>query len=40
MTDGAELDLRPWDGGHPGDALDDAVLATRAAVFPLHGLDP
>jgi acetoin utilization protein AcuC len=41
MTDGSSGDYRPWaDGWDPGDALDRAVLATRRAVFPLHGLDP
>ena len=33
--------VQPWEMGHnpdrPGDA---AILATRQAVFPLHGLDP
>lgn len=45
MGDLDEKDLpiwvRPWGMGHnpdrPGDA---AILATRQAVFPLHGLDP
>ena len=27
-------------GARPGDAVDRAVMATRRAVFPLHGLDP
>ncbi|MCC5032015.1 acetoin utilization protein AcuC [Streptomyces sp. WAC 00631] len=42
MTDGRE----PWwrdfeDGGYdPADRLDQAVLATRRAVFPAHGLLP
>jgi acetoin utilization protein AcuC len=32
---------RPWsEGVDPDDASDRAVLATRQAVFPLHGLDP
>ena len=31
---------RSWDLGYdPDDALDRAVMATRQAVFPLHGLD-
>ena len=40
-TDGGSADWRPWqpDGG-TGDAVDRAILATRKAVFPLHGLDP
>jgi acetoin utilization protein AcuC len=39
MTDGADVDYRPW---HPGDgtAVDRAIEATRAAVFPMFGLDP
>ncbi len=41
MTDGADLHFRPWSMGHdPSDAVDRAVMATRRAVFPLHGLDP
>lgn len=41
MTDGASADYRSWATGYdPSDALDRAVLATRKAVFPLHGLDP
>jgi len=41
MTDGADLGYRPWATGHdPEDAVDRAVMATRKAVFPLHGLDP
>jgi acetoin utilization protein AcuC len=41
MTDGQEPEHRPWsDGVDPDDPLDRAVLATRRAVFPLHGLDP
>ena len=32
---------RSWAlGVDPGDPVDRAVLATRQAVFPLHGLDP
>jgi acetoin utilization protein AcuC len=31
---------RSWDMGYdPNDAVDRAVMATRQAVFPLHGLD-
>jgi acetoin utilization protein AcuC len=38
MGDGVEVAYEPWGtGGHP---VDEAVLATRRAVFPLHGLDP
>ncbi len=41
MTDGASADYRTWTTGYdPADALDRAVLATRKALFPLHGLDP
>jgi acetoin utilization protein AcuC len=41
MTDGRELWYRSWATGHdPEDAVDRAVMATRKAVFPLHGLDP
>ena len=41
MTDGGDPpEYRPWATGYdPGDAVDRAVLATRHAVFPLHGLD-
>jgi acetoin utilization protein AcuC len=39
MTDDADLTHEPW---QPGDTatVDKAVMATRAAVFPLLGLDP
>jgi len=41
MTDGRDAGFRSWTGGHdPEDAVDRAVMATRKAVFPLHGLDP
>jgi acetoin utilization protein AcuC len=41
MGDGAEPAWRPWDAGYdPDDALDRTVMATRRAVFPMHGLDP
>ena len=41
MGDQRSVEHRPWaDGWDPEDAVDRAVLATRAAVFPLHGLDP
>lgn len=41
MTDGCDGAYAPWSGGFdPADALDRTVLATRRAVFPLHGLDP
>lgn len=41
MTDGAPATFRPWSAGYdPADAVDRAVRATRAAVFPALGLDP
>jgi len=41
FTDGRAAEHVPWARGHdPGDAVDRAVMATRRAVFPLHGLDP
>ena len=41
MTDGRDAAFRPWSQGcDPADPLDRVVLATRRAVFPLHGLDP
>ncbi|HWS31618.1 MAG TPA: acetoin utilization protein AcuC [Actinoplanes sp.] len=39
MTDGTEPSVAPWPGTSE-DPVDRAVLATRTAVFPLHGLDP
>jgi acetoin utilization protein AcuC len=38
MTDGGETGYVPWTEG--ADRVDTAVLETRRAVFPLHGLDP
>lgn len=51
MGDNGDVDYRPWDGdagAPPPDGISDAaqqqtdraILATRRAVFPLHGLDP
>ncbi|GAA2129477.1 acetoin utilization protein AcuC [Kitasatospora kazusensis] len=42
MTDGADPVWRDFhdDGYDPGDRLDQAILATRRAVFPHHGLLP
>jgi len=41
MTDGQDASFRPWSSGYdPADRLDQAVLATRTAVFPTHGIDP
>jgi acetoin utilization protein AcuC len=38
MSDGVEVGHEPWTEG--ADQVDVAVLDTRRAVFPLHGLDP
>jgi len=39
-TEGGRVWWRPWAVGFdPEDAVDVAVMATREAVFPLHGLD-
>ncbi|MEU0989808.1 MULTISPECIES: acetoin utilization protein AcuC [unclassified Streptomyces] len=41
MTDGRDPVWREWGAGYdPADRLDQAVLATRKAVFPLRGLLP
>jgi acetoin utilization protein AcuC len=41
MTDGRSPDWQPLEAGYdPGDRLDQAVLATRRAAFPLRGLLP
>jgi acetoin utilization protein AcuC len=41
MTDGAEAAFTPFSSGYdPADAVDRAVMATRTAVFPMHGLFP
>ncbi|WP_028279494.1 acetoin utilization protein AcuC [Arthrobacter sp. H5] len=41
MGDGGDIWWRSWEVGFdPNDALDRSVMATRKAVFPLHGLDP
>ena len=41
MTDGSSAAFRRWvDGYDPDDAVDRAIMATRTAVFPEHGLDP
>jgi acetoin utilization protein AcuC len=41
MTDGRPASYVSWETGYdPGDWLDQAVIATRKAVFPLYGLDP
>jgi len=41
MSDGRPARFRRWvDGYDPADDVDRAIMATRAAVFPEHGLDP
>ncbi|UNX54448.1 acetoin utilization protein AcuC [Georgenia sp. TF02-10] len=41
MTDGRDGRLVPFAAGYnPDDAVDRAIMATRQAVFPWHGLDP
>jgi acetoin utilization protein AcuC len=40
MTDGIEPPVERWEPGTTADPVDKAILATRMAVFPLHGLDP
>ncbi|WP_436527117.1 acetoin utilization protein AcuC [Actinoplanes sp. HUAS TT8] len=40
MGDDAVLVDEPWTPGTESDPVDRAILATRLAVFPLHGLDP
>ena len=41
MSDGADTSFEPWSKGFdPASLLDRSVQATRAAVFPSHGLDP
>ena len=41
LTDGRTPAWRDWSEGYdPDSSLDRAILATREAVFPLHGLDP
>lgn len=40
VSEGGRVWWKHWDSGfNPEDALDRAVMATREAVFPLHGLD-
>ncbi|MBD0745785.1 acetoin utilization protein AcuC [Streptomyces sp. CBMA152] len=39
MTDGRSVLWRDWESGYdPADALDQAIVATRRAVYPLRGL--
>jgi acetoin utilization protein AcuC len=40
MTDDADPRYTPWQPGTEPDAVDRAIIATRRAVFPWHGLDP
>jgi acetoin utilization protein AcuC len=41
MTEGASMAFVPFESGYdPGDPVDRAIMATRNAVFPLHGLMP
>jgi acetoin utilization protein AcuC len=41
MTEGAAASFSPFSSGYdPGDRMDRAIMATRSAVFPLHGLLP
>ncbi len=41
MTDGEHAGFATWESGYdPADPVDQAVMATRKAVFPLLGLDP
>jgi acetoin utilization protein AcuC len=41
MTDGSTVTITSFDDGYdPADDVDRAILATRKAVFPSHGLDP
>ena len=40
LTDDAEPVYRSWEPSGEPDAVDRAIVATRKAVFPLHGLDP
>ena len=39
MTDGAPAVFEPFESGYdPDQAIDRAIMATRNAIFPLHGL--
>jgi acetoin utilization protein AcuC len=41
MTEGAPASFVPFSSGYdPEDPVDNAIVATRNAVFPLHGLPP
>ncbi|MQA27971.1 MAG: acetoin utilization protein AcuC [Micromonosporaceae bacterium] len=40
LTDDCPAGYEPWQPGEDLDPADRAILATRRAVYPLHGLDP
>ncbi len=41
MTEGAPATYTDYEAGHdPADPVDRAIMATRKAVFPHHGLMP
>jgi acetoin utilization protein AcuC len=41
MTEGTPAEFASFDDGYnPADPVDQAIMATRKAVFPLHGLMP
>ncbi len=40
LTDGVTPKWRTWQPDASPDAVDRTIMATRRAVFPLHGLDP
>ncbi|MDI1459342.1 acetoin utilization protein AcuC [Catellatospora sp. KI3] len=40
LGDGATPTYTPWQPEAEADPLDRAIMATRRAVYPLHGLDP
>src|SRR5690242_793532 len=40
LTDGTTPAVERWEPGTTPDPIDKAIMATRMAVFPLHGLDP
>ena len=41
MTEGPQGQFVPFESGYdPADPVDRAIMATRNAVFPLHGLMP
>ncbi|UQU66368.1 acetoin utilization protein AcuC [Couchioplanes caeruleus] len=40
LTDGVPPPVEKWEPGTAHDPVDKAIMATRMAVFPQHGLDP